>query len=84
LIIPEVKAIAKDNPLLLEGYTMEEAQMLADLEAKCNRKHCEMRCRMHTNNTSMNADIKRTMARLVEEVCSSSLSLFFLKKKTGF
>jgi hypothetical protein len=78
LTIPEVKVIVRDDPSLLEGYTTEEeAQMLADLEAKRDRK-----CRgTRANNISANADIKRTMARLVEEVCSSSLSLFFLKKK---
>jgi hypothetical protein len=75
LTIPEIKVIVKDDPSLLEGYTMEEeVQMLADLEAKRNRK-----CRgTRANNISVNADIKHTMAHLVEEVC---LSLFFLKKK---
>ncbi|KAJ7773543.1 hypothetical protein B0H14DRAFT_3589089 [Mycena olivaceomarginata] len=65
LTIPEVKVIVRDDPSLLEGYTTEEeAQMLADLEAKCDRK-----CRgTRANNISTNADIKCTMARLVEEL----------------
>ncbi|KAJ7767579.1 hypothetical protein B0H14DRAFT_3509785 [Mycena olivaceomarginata] len=65
LTIPEVKVIVRDDPSLLEGYTTEEeAQMLADLEAKRDRK-----CRgTRANNISANADIKRTMARLVEEL----------------
>ncbi|KAJ6463577.1 hypothetical protein DFH09DRAFT_1347243 [Mycena vulgaris] len=70
LTIPEVKAIVKDDPSLLEGYTTEEeAQMLADLEAKCERKHRGMR----TNNISANADIKRTVTRLVDELNGMAL-----------
>ncbi|KAJ6543239.1 hypothetical protein DFH09DRAFT_1322237 [Mycena vulgaris] len=70
LTTPEVKAIVKDDPSLLEGYTAEEeAQMLADLEAKRERKHCGTR----TNNISANADIKRTVTRLVDELNGMAL-----------
>ncbi|KAJ7807679.1 hypothetical protein B0H14DRAFT_2609475 [Mycena olivaceomarginata] len=62
--MPEVKVIVKDVSLL-EGYTTEEeVQMLTDLKAKRDCKCCGTRA----NNTSANADIKRTMARLVEEL----------------
>ncbi|KAJ7721084.1 hypothetical protein B0H14DRAFT_2642515 [Mycena olivaceomarginata] len=48
LTIPEVKVIVRDDPSLLEGYTTEEeAQMLADLEAKRDRK-----CRGRVPTTS--------------------------------
>ncbi|KAJ7726583.1 hypothetical protein B0H14DRAFT_3620014 [Mycena olivaceomarginata] len=52
----------EDDPSLLEGYTTEEeAQMLADLEVKRDRK-----CRgTRANNISANADIKHTMAHLL-------------------
>jgi hypothetical protein len=67
--MPEVKVVVKDDPSLLEGYTMEEeVQMLADLTTKHEHKHCGTR----SNNIAVNVDIKCTMARLVEEVCSFS------------
>jgi hypothetical protein len=69
LTMPEVKVLVKDEPSLLEGYTTEEeAQMLADVAAKREHKHRGTR----SNNVAANVDIKRTMARLVEEVRSFS------------
>ncbi|KAJ7369227.1 hypothetical protein DFH08DRAFT_676878 [Mycena albidolilacea] len=65
LTMPEVKVLVKDDPSLLEGYTTEdEAQMLADVAAKCEHKHRGTR----SNNVAANVDIKHTMARLVEEL----------------
>ncbi|KAJ7791101.1 hypothetical protein B0H13DRAFT_2394383 [Mycena leptocephala] len=65
LSIPHVKAMVKDDPSLLEGYmSEEEAEMLADLMAKHERK-CHG---THANNIAANADIRRTMARLVQEL----------------
>ncbi|KAJ7893587.1 hypothetical protein B0H13DRAFT_1886293 [Mycena leptocephala] len=65
LAIPEVKAMVKDDHSLLDGYTSEEeAEMVADLTAKRERKHHRTRA----NNIAANADIKRTMARLVQEL----------------
>ncbi|KAJ7194192.1 hypothetical protein GGX14DRAFT_576511 [Mycena pura] len=65
LTIPEVKAMVKDDPSLLEGYTSEqEAEMLANLTAKRERRHHGTRA----NNISATADIKRTMSRLVQEL----------------
>ncbi|KAJ7831317.1 hypothetical protein B0H14DRAFT_3464161 [Mycena olivaceomarginata] len=65
LTMPKVKVLVKDDPSLLEGYTTEEeAQMLTDVAAKCEHKHHGT----HSNNVAANVDIKRTMARLVEEL----------------
>jgi hypothetical protein len=65
--MPQVKAMVKNDPSLLEGFTTEEEEeMLADLTAKRGRRHHGTRA----NNIAANADIKRTMARLVEEVRS--------------
>ncbi|KAJ7934749.1 hypothetical protein B0H13DRAFT_2305523 [Mycena leptocephala] len=65
LSIPQVKAMVKDDPSLLEGYTSEEeAEMLADLTAKREHKRHGTRA----NNIAANADIRRTMARLVQEL----------------
>ncbi|KAJ7817317.1 hypothetical protein B0H13DRAFT_2379764 [Mycena leptocephala] len=65
LSIPQVKAMVKDDPSLLEGYTPEEeAEMLADLTAKREHKHHGTRA----NNIAANVDIRRTMARLVQEL----------------
>ncbi|KAJ7816902.1 hypothetical protein B0H13DRAFT_1923245 [Mycena leptocephala] len=65
LSIPQVKAMVKDDPSLLEGYTPEEeAEMLADLTAKREHKRHGTRA----NNMAANADIRRTMVRLVQEL----------------
>ncbi|KAJ7695295.1 hypothetical protein B0H14DRAFT_2249883, partial [Mycena olivaceomarginata] len=65
LSMPQVKAMVKDDPSLLEGFTTEEEEeMLADLTAKRGRRHHGTRA----NNIAANADIKRTMARLVQEL----------------
>ncbi|KAJ7208900.1 hypothetical protein GGX14DRAFT_334841, partial [Mycena pura] len=65
LTVPEVKALVKEDPSLLSGYTTEqEEQMVAELTAKRESKRRGTRF----NNTAANIDIKRTMDRLVDEL----------------
>ncbi|KAJ6592985.1 hypothetical protein B0H19DRAFT_1245784 [Mycena capillaripes] len=65
LSLSDIKAMVRDDPSLLEGYTAEEEEeMLANLAGKRERKHRGTR----SDNISANADIKRTVGRLVEEL----------------
>ncbi|KAJ6592960.1 hypothetical protein B0H19DRAFT_1055620 [Mycena capillaripes] len=65
LSLSDIKAMVRDDPSLLEGYTAEEEEeMLANLAGKRELKHRGTR----SDNISANADIKRTVGRLVEEL----------------
>ncbi|KAJ7144073.1 hypothetical protein C8R44DRAFT_865070 [Mycena epipterygia] len=65
LMIPDVKVLVAEDPSLLEGFMEEEVEgLLANLVVKCDRRQHGTR----TKNRAANADAKRTIGHVVQEV----------------
>ncbi|KAJ7071766.1 hypothetical protein B0H15DRAFT_741436, partial [Mycena belliarum] len=63
--IKDVKAMVRDDPSMLDGFTEEEeSEMLAELTEKRKVKRAGVRA----NNLAAVADAKRTMDRMLEEM----------------
>jgi hypothetical protein len=64
--MPEVKRMVAKDPSMLEGFSREEKkEMIADVLAKRDAKRRGTRA----NNLAAAVDAKRTMDRLMTEVC---------------
>lgn len=70
--IPDVKRMVAEDPTLLDGFTQEEEEdMVAEMVEKRKRTHRGTRA----NNLAAGVDAKRTVERLMVEVC-----FFFLPR----
>ena len=69
LVMQDAKRLVRDDPSLLEGFTPEEeAEMVAEAEEKRKTKFRGTRA----NNIAAGADAKRTVERMMVEVCPPS------------
>ncbi|KAJ6524702.1 hypothetical protein DFH09DRAFT_1095966 [Mycena vulgaris] len=64
LLMKDVKCMVRDDPSMLDGFTAEEAEMVAELEEKHKTKFRGTRA----NNLAAGADAKRTVERMMVEI----------------